>query len=432
MGGSAVVMVKKALGRIKHHPNSTPNIALHCPAFFPRNPITSPAMPAEDSDRERRRRRASRDPESDRERRRDADTYRRRRGHRATDSQGDLLPKGDRTPRDHGSSSTPRTRRGSRATSSSRPLSTGGLAALNNVNAKQGYDERGYDVDYLEEVRAKEMRLEKERRKEERKAERERRRALRAERAESSENPDRYGKREERQRRSERELSQGETTDRERRREEERERRREEKRQLRRAEKAQEKEEERQRQLELAQEQAAAEERERMRHAEREKQRQLRKEQHETRRQRPRETTRDHYDDDSYASSPARTPHKSKRRGGGAVYGEVGNEDSPQAKYFEKAHSPKRKARVISGPYLEDQQDEVYAYRKDKLEDSSQASDYTSTTIWKTKRNKRICECNRQMMQISALTRPRYLCWCATPDTCYRHTRRCCVVEEEQ
>ena len=338
-------------------------------------------MPAEDSDRERRRRRHSRDPESDRERRRD-DSYRRRRGHRATDSQGDLLPRGgggDRSSRDYGSSNaTPRSRRESRATSSSRQqLSTGSLAQSNTVNAKKGFAQQEYDADYLEEVRAKEKRMEKERRREER----ETRRAERAER---------HADREERRRMSEMEASGAEMTDRERRREEERERRREEKRQARRAEKAQEKERLKQEQLALAQEQADAEARERQRHAEREKQRQLRREQ-EAERQRRRDLQRRYDDEDSYASSPAPSPQKSKWRGG-AAYDAVRNEDSPRAKYFEKAYSPKKKSRVISGPYLEDQQDEVYEYRRDKLEGSSQASDYTSTTIWKKKRNKRICE----------------------------------------
>ena len=350
-------------------------------------------MPTEDSDREqRRRRRPSRDPESDRERRRD-DTYRRRRGHRATDSQGDLLPRGgDRSSKDYGSNATPRSRRESRATSSSRSrgqqLSTSGLAQLDSVNKKQGYDREGYDADYLEEVREKEKRMEKERRREEREA----RRAERAERhAEREGRAERHADREERRRMSEMEMSGAEMTDRERRKEQERERRREEKRQQRRAEKVQAKEAEKQRQLELAQEQAEAEARERQRDAQREKQRQLRKEQ-EMERQRRRELQHRRYDDDdSYASSPLPSPQKTKWRSG-AAYGEVRNEDSPRAKYFEKAHSPKRKSRVISGPYLEDQHDEVYEYRKDKLEGSSQASDYTSTTIWKKKRNKRICE----------------------------------------
>jgi hypothetical protein len=323
-------------------------------------------MPLEDSDHERRRRRTSRDPESDRERRRDSDQYRRRRGHRATDSQGELLPRnGDRSSREH-SSSTPRTRRVSRGGSSSQPLSLGSLAQLDTINAKKhGFKQQEYDADYLDEVRAKERRLEKSRRREEREAERARRRE------------ERHAERDERQYMETQQDERDAEAERDRLNEEDRERRREEKRQLRRAEK------EKQRQLELAQERAAAETRDMQRNAEREKQRQRRR----------RGATQDYDDDDDYASSPAvHTPHKTEYRLG-ANYEELHNEYSPRTKYSEKAHSPKRKSRVISGPYLEDQRsDEVYEYRKDKLEGSSQASDYTSTTIWKQKRNKRICE----------------------------------------
>lgn len=249
---------------------------------------------------------------------------------------------------------------------------------------KRGFAQQEYDADYLEEVRAKEKHLEKERRRGEREAEREQRRASR------------HAERDERKRMSEMEQSQGEQTDRERRREErretERERRRKEKRRLRRAEKAEEKERERQRQLAIAQEQAEAEEQEQRRDLEREKQRERRREQRETQSRQPREPHQVYEDDYGYASSPVtRTPHKSKWWDG-AAYGEVRNESSPRGKYFEKSASPNKKSRVISGPYLEDQHDEVYEYRKDKLEGSSQASDYTSTTVWKTKRNKRICK----------------------------------------
>jgi glucan 1,3-beta-glucosidase len=300
-------------------------------------------------------------------------------------------------------------------------LSTSGLAQLNTVNAKQGYGQEQYDADYLDEVRAKEKRLEKERRREEREVERERRRASR------------HVERDERKRMSEMEQSQGEQTDRERRREEERERRREEKRQQRRAEKMQAKaeEKEKQRQLELAQEQAEAEARERQRHAEREKQRQLRREQRESEKGQRRERPRDYDDYDEYNTSPARTPHKSKWRGG-AAYGEVDNEDSPRAKYFEKTHSPKKKSRVISGPYLEDQHDEVYEYRKDKLDGSSQASDYTSTTIWKKKRNKRICECLWVVARQSLLTTFRHLCWSVLDHPRHCHSSWCCSLKTKQ
>ncbi|KIW04369.1 uncharacterized protein PV09_04653 [Verruconis gallopava] len=331
-------------------------------------------MPHEDSDRERRRRRPSRDPESDRERRREPDQYRRRRGHRATDSQGELLPRSrDRSSQDYGSSSTPRHRRESRGGSSSgQQLSTGSLAQLNSANAKRGYNPRGYDADYLEEVRAKERKLEKERRREEREAERERRRAAR------------HAEREERNRLEALQRDRDDEAERDRIKAEERERRREEKRQLRRAEK------ERQRQLELAQEEAEAEARERQRVAHRERQRQLRRE--EERERRHQESNLGNEDENDHASSPAvRTPRKTKWWLGGG-YDELQNEDSPRARYFEQAHSPKKKSRVISGPYLEDQRsEEVYEYRKEKLEGSSQASDYTSTTLWKKKRNKRIC-----------------------------------------
>jgi hypothetical protein len=372
-------------------------------------------MPHDDSDRERRRRRSSRDPESDRERRRDPEAYRRRRGHRATDSQGELLPRnGDRSSRDHSSNDTPRSSRKESKGGSSRKqqLSTGSLAQLNTVNAKQGFKQQEYDVDYLEEVRTKERRLEKERRRGEREAERERRRA------------DKHAEREERRRLEELQQEEDAAAERERLREEERERRREEKRKLRREEK------EKRRQLELAQEQAPVETRDNPRNAEREKQRQFRKE--EERERRRKEAARGYEDDYDYASSPAvHTPHKTKWKLG-ADYAELHNEESPRTKYFEKAHSPKRKSRVVSGPYLEDQRsDEVYEYRKEKLGGSSDASDYTSTTVWKTKRNKRICEHQIKPLYSRCLTKNRYICLCLRGAPPHHHTGRGSPIEEE-
>jgi glucan 1,3-beta-glucosidase len=131
------------------------------------------------SNERRRDRRNSRDPESDndfqRKKRRPSDSQRRRHGHRATDSTGELLPKQrDRSIGHYDSSanSTPRKSRNTESGSGSQRnlLSTGGLAQLDALNAKKDRKKgwETYDEAYLQEVRAKESRLEKERKKVER------------------------------------------------------------------------------------------------------------------------------------------------------------------------------------------------------------------------------------------------------------------------
>jgi glucan 1,3-beta-glucosidase len=108
---------------------------------------------------------------------------RRRRGHRARDSQGDLLPpprRSSRAPRQSDSeweAPSPRKARHSRRNSaaegsgsrsrnpSAAPLSLDALAKLDKANAKKskGWGAYDYDSDYLKEVRRKEKALEKER-----------------------------------------------------------------------------------------------------------------------------------------------------------------------------------------------------------------------------------------------------------------------------
>ncbi|KAJ4377549.1 hypothetical protein N0V83_000374 [Neocucurbitaria cava] len=127
---------------------------------------------------------------------------RRRKGHRATDSQGDLLPKPPRRSRHQSDTEqeSPRPRKarqsrrnsttdgsGSRSRESGAPLSLDALAKLDKTNAKKagGWGSYDYDEDYLKEVRKKEKNLEKDRvkhereeRKKEKREEEERRRAV--------------------------------------------------------------------------------------------------------------------------------------------------------------------------------------------------------------------------------------------------------------
>ncbi|OAK96905.1 glycoside hydrolase [Phaeosphaeriaceae sp. SRC1lsM3a] len=148
-----------------------------------------------DQDPERRRRRESRGEGTPSEH-----DGRRRKGHRATDSQGDLLPRPPRQSRHQSDSEqqspSPRKVRTSRRNSTtdgsgsrsrgSAQLSLDALAKLDKVNAKKagGWGAYDYDDDYLREVRKKEKGLEKQRVKQERaekkkenKAEEDRRRA---------------------------------------------------------------------------------------------------------------------------------------------------------------------------------------------------------------------------------------------------------------
>lgn len=324
-------------------------------------------MPREGEDRERRRR-SSREPESDRERTRDTDRQqRRRRTHRATDSQGELLPK-------HGSSrddsaSTPRRSRPGSSSASSKPLSLGSLAQLDAVNAKKGWSSRPgeYDEAYLQEVRDREARLEKERRKEERALERERRRVARAEAEEEERRLEKLA-----QQRAERAARQRTTDD-------EREQRREEKRRQKREEK------ERQRLLELEAQNATLRSRERGHEGERsqrsgsERERERRRREYGTARESEHEYT-------SSEEAKERAYRNEKRRR--SKYAELPT-DSPSVR--DKA--ARNKSRVISGPYLEDgRSEEVYEYRKDKLtvSDASGPTATTTDSMWTKKRNKRI------------------------------------------
>jgi glucan 1,3-beta-glucosidase len=132
-----------------------------------------------DQDPERRRRRESRSEHGPYEQ-----DGRRRKGHRATDSQGDLLARPSRQSRHQSDSEqlslSPQKVRSSRRNSttdgsgsksrSSAQLSLDALAKLDKVNAKKsgGWGQYDYDDDYLREVRKKEKNLEKDRVKQER------------------------------------------------------------------------------------------------------------------------------------------------------------------------------------------------------------------------------------------------------------------------
>jgi glucan 1,3-beta-glucosidase len=280
-------------------------------------------MPSHDHRRERRN---SRDPDSDadpavRRPRRPSETYRRRRGHRATDSTGELLPKRrDRSTGQYDSSanSTPRRSRQTESTSGSggNPLNTSSLAHLDALNTKKDRKKglNNYDEAYLQEVRDRELRLEKERRR----AEREQRRREREE--------------EEEVRRTEREEEEA----REARREERRQRKREEQA---RAEKLERKE---------RHERAAAHEDEVFR-KERRKSRQ--KEEH---------VVVEVSDGEAFRN-PARIREDWKRKH--QKYERIAG-DSPKQEKRQK-HSKNKKSRVISGPYVEDgRAEKVYRHEK--------------------------------------------------------------------
>jgi glucan 1,3-beta-glucosidase len=127
-------------------------------------------------------RRRSRDPATDDERprrtRRPSDAVaasqerRKRRGHRATDSTGELLAKAAPLA---GSSSTP-TKSGDSSRDSGAPLSLGALAELDRVNKKREKKKgwNTYDEAYVAETQAREEALEEERRKKERRREKRR------------------------------------------------------------------------------------------------------------------------------------------------------------------------------------------------------------------------------------------------------------------
>ncbi|USP79655.1 glycoside hydrolase family 5 protein [Curvularia clavata] len=164
--------------------------------FAPSHPLAmsdrdrDPSRRRPHGDERRRRRESHGDTDPERRRRRESHGERaapdaegrRRKGHRATDSQGDVLPRPQRRSRQQSDteheSPAPRKARGSRRNSrtdgsgsrSSAPLSLEALAKLDKTNAKKsgGWGTYDYDEDYLKEVRRKEKNLEKERIKEER------------------------------------------------------------------------------------------------------------------------------------------------------------------------------------------------------------------------------------------------------------------------
>jgi glucan 1,3-beta-glucosidase len=148
-----------------------------------------PARRRPQGDERRRRRESHGDQDPERRRRRESRGERtpyehdshRRKGHRATDSSGDLLPRPARQSRHQSDSEqpspSPKKARNSRRNSttdgsgrSSAQLSLDALAKLDKVNAKKagGWGQYDYDDEYLREVRKKEKNLEKERVKQER------------------------------------------------------------------------------------------------------------------------------------------------------------------------------------------------------------------------------------------------------------------------
>lgn len=318
----------------------------------------------DDSDRERHRhRRQSREPESDRERRRGDGEYRKRRAHRATDSQGELLPRnGDRSEREN----SPKKKRqnASKSGSSSVPLSLDTLAQLNAQNQKRGW--KGFDEAYLQEVREKEGRMEKERRKEEGELERERRRA------------EKRADREEQRRLTEIEQERELAAEKQRVRDEEREIRREEKRRQKRLE------QERQRQLELERQQDE-QNRRREKHVMRETQKYMWGRQHEV----------DTVIDDEYSDS-----EDQKQRGLDSYWANrTRYEQEKEKRRLDGLDSvpKKKKKRLVSGALLEEgsSPEKRREYREDKrLVDGSGGtrSEYTTDSEWR-RRNKRICGC---------------------------------------
>jgi glucan 1,3-beta-glucosidase len=148
-----------------------------------------PAQRRPQGDERRRRRESHGDQDPERRRRRESrgehtpyeHDAQRRKGHRATDSSGDLLPRPRRQSRHQSDSEQPspgpRKARNSRRNSTtdgsgrnSAQLSLDALAKLDKVNAKKagGWGQYDYDDEYLREVRKKEKNLEKERLKQER------------------------------------------------------------------------------------------------------------------------------------------------------------------------------------------------------------------------------------------------------------------------
>jgi glucan 1,3-beta-glucosidase len=313
-------------------------------------------MPERDPYRDRERRH-SREPESDREPgrrpRRASDGHRRRRGHRATDSTGELLPKNrDGTPAQFDSSnpSSPRKSRRSESASASsgKPLRSGSLAQLDALNQKKRG--KGYDEAYLEEVRDKEQRMEKERRKAERQA-------VQEERAQEREL-------EAARRRRALEEEELREADLDKRREEERARRREEKSRLKLLEK------ERQEQNRLA---ALRAERARSKPKKKEK---------------PAEEYE--YTDSEDDGDAIRL--REERRSGQKKYSRIVKPDEKRRRRDHSERQAKRnKHRLVSGPYVEDGRAEK-VYRHEKPGGMiSKAMAYVTNP---QKKKRLICKCN--------------------------------------
>lgn len=183
-------------------------------------------MPSNDRRRERREERdiqpdSDPEPHPRRRSRRPSESHRRRKGHRATDSTGELLPKQHQGAYDSSANSTPRRSRNSE--SASGPLSLDSLARLDAVNGKSDR-KRGlntYDEAYLQQVREQELKLEKDRKRAERRrlrqeddarrTEAEEEEALSVEAARRREE-DREKRRRERRKRSERDHDRAEQT----------------------------------------------------------------------------------------------------------------------------------------------------------------------------------------------------------------------------
>lgn len=297
-----------------------------------------------------RQRRPSREFESDRERQRDSDGYRKRRTHRATDSQGEILQRHeDESPRE----TIPRKKRqsASKSGSSNAPLRIESLAQLNALNERRGW--KGYDEAYLQEVRAKEGRMERERRQEEKEMERERRRAQR--RAE----------REEQQRRAEMERERQFEADKQRAREEERKRRREERRRLRQLEV-----EDRQQENEIA--------RETKRHMW------------------GREREPENVMEDEHTDSEENERQEMKSYWAKRTQYEKEKEQRRVASSDTDGRTRIKKRRLVSGPQLEEGESDKRRknHENKRLKDGSGGrSEYTDSE-WRRKRNMRICMCN--------------------------------------
>jgi len=311
----------------------------------------------DDSDRERHRpRRQSRDPESDRERIRSSE-HRKRRTHRATDSQGELLPRnGDRNSR--GNSPQKKRHGVSKSGSSSTPLSLDSLARLDALNQRSGW--KGFDDAYLQEVRNREGRMEKERRREEKEVDRERRRA------------ERRAEREEQRRLEEIEQQRELEAERQRAREEEREIRREQKR----------------REREIDQErQRDDQDRRHDKQVMREPQRYVFGRQHEV------ETPVD----EDYSDAEGYKKHEIDEYWAKRTRYEQQREQRRAEGFESDYRSKKKKSRVVSGALLEEgsSPEKQRRHHEDKrLMDGSggNGTEYTSDTEWRKKRNTRICE----------------------------------------